>query len=528
MASFFQAFATGAATTLTENIKREEKNARELAAAQAEMLINNHNKVRDAREKQANKMIDDVDFLSGQFPAISNDDLVMAATNPSAVSALRARAAQPDWNPQTIKFSDFAQLTSTNTGYSVGKLVNDLFDKSVAEKTAEKTAVETKQGLSILQRITEGTQEQELRRIVSPLGYDVDKLKGDIGRKLTTPEGKVKFNLGVLATPSYDAEFKRAKLELVEAQKKNDPVALEKASAKVTAFVVAESLTNTEKLSNEQIQSNLVTQIQAEKDPAKKTVLETQLKDRQKLLASDKKVTEADIRTDIANRIIEAKKKKDTEQVSLLTNELKFREQLLDKQETNQEKISAANYMSAAKSGVDSAIKDAMPVGSFDTRINPDGSTTLIPKSLVEGPLYRKGVENGRKAIIASYTKPDGTPKSEIHRAALITIGVVFDQNDVARLPAVEGKPPVVTPAPAAPAPAKQPVPAPAPAKQPVPAPAPAKTAPAAASAPAFKPLPSGTKRATMEDVNIFAAKQKLTPAQVRADLEKNGYKIVD
>jgi len=31
-----------------------------------------------------------------------------------------------------------------------------------------------------------------------------------------------------------------------------------------------------------------------------------------------------------------------------------------------------------------------------------------------------------------------------------------------------------------------------------------------------------------MEDVNIFAAKEKLTPAQVRANLEKNGYKIVD
>ena len=508
--NFFQAFATGAATTLTENIKREEKNARELAAAQAEMLINNHNKVRDAREKQANKMIDDVDFLSSQFPAISNDDLVMAATNPSAVAALRARAAQPDWNPQTIKFSDFAQLTSTNTGYSVGKLVNDLFDKSVAEKTAEKTAVETKQGLSILQRITAGTQEQELKRIVSPLGYDVDKLKADIGRQLPTPEGKVKFNLGVLATPSYDAELKKAKLDVVKAQEANDPVAFEKASAKVTAFVVAESLTKTETLTNEQIQSNLVTQIQAEKDPAKRTVLEKQLNDRQKLLAADKKVTEADIRTDIANRIIEAKKTNNTEQVTLLTNELKFREKLLDKQETNQEKISAANYMSAAKSGVDSAIRDAMPPGSFVTTINPDGSTSLIPKSLTEGPLYRKGVENGRKAIIAQYTDENGKPKSILHEAALISIGVVFDQNGVARLPSVEGTPPPAKPAPAAPAPA----------------PAPAKTAPAAAPAP--KQLPSGTKTATMADVNIFARQQNLTPAQIITELKNKGYRIVD
>jgi hypothetical protein len=31
-----------------------------------------------------------------------------------------------------------------------------------------------------------------------------------------------------------------------------------------------------------------------------------------------------------------------------------------------------------------------------------------------------------------------------------------------------------------------------------------------------------------MADVNAFAAQKKLSPAQVKADLEKNGYKIVD
>ena len=430
--NFFQAFATGAATTITENIKREEKNARELAAAQAEMLINNHNKVRDAREKQANKMIDDVQFLSTQFPAVSNDDLVMAATNPSAVAALKARAAQPDWNPQTIKFSDFAQLTSTNTGASVDKLVNDLFDKSVAEKTAEKVTVEAKKGLSLIQKITEGTQEQELKRIVSPLGYDVDKLKADIGRKLPTPEGKVKYNLGVLATPSYDAELKRAKLDVVEAQKNNDPVALAKASARVSAFVVAEALTRTESLSNEQIQSNLVTKIQAEKDPKVKAELELELKNRQKLLATDRKVTEADIRTDLVNKIIEAKKTGDTKQVTLLTGELKQREQLLDKQETNVEKISAANYISAATKGVASAVQDSMPPGSFITIANPDGSTSVQPKDLASEKLYRQGINNGRTAVIAQMTGQDGRPKSELHKTALIAIGVVFDQNGVA------------------------------------------------------------------------------------------------
>jgi hypothetical protein len=452
---FFQAFAIGAATTITENIKREEKNARELAAAQAEMLISNHNKVRDAREKQANKMIDDVDFLSSQFPTISKDDLVLASTNPSAVAALRARAAQPDWNPQSIKFSDFAELTSANTGDSVSTLVNNLFDKSVAKKTA----IEKDLNMSLLQRITAAAQEQELKRIVAPLGYDVDKLRADVGRRPEIPEGKVKFNLGVLATPSYDAEFKKAKLDVVKAQEANDPVALAKASVRVSAFVVAESLTRTESLSNEQIQSNLVTKIQSEKDPKVRAKLELELKERQKLLTilpppPDRKITESDIRTDLADRIIAADQMGDKRTANLLRGELKQRQALIDKQENNSEKISAANYISASTKGVASAVQDVMPPGSFVVVTGADGTTTIQPKDLAAAGLYKQGVKNGRTAVISQMTGPDGKPKSELHKTALIAVGVVFDKNNVARLPAEEGAPPapVVTPAPPAPA----------------------------------------------------------------------------
>lgn len=449
--NFFQAFATGAATTITENIKKEEKNARELAASQASVLLDNYTKVKDAREKQSSKMKDDALFLKSQFPTVSNDDLVLAATNPSAIAALRARAGQADWDPSVIKFTDFAQLTSSSTGKDVDTLVNNMYEMSAAKAAP----AQANKSMSLIQKITAGTQDQELNRIVSPLGLSADQLRGAMDFKPKIPEGKVEYKLGVLATPSYDAQYKQAKLAVVKAQEANDPDALAKASAKVSAFVVAESLTRSESLSNEQIQSNLVTQIQAEKDPDKKATLEAQLKSRQKLLASDKKVTEADIRTDIANRIIEANKAGDTKQVTLLTGELRQREKLLDKQETNVEKISAANYISAATKGVASAIQDVMTPGSFVTITNVDGSTTIQPKDLASEKLYRKGVENGRKAVIAQMTNQDGKPKSDLDKMALISIGVVFDQNGVARLPATGGAPPAETPAaPAAPAPA--------------------------------------------------------------------------
>jgi len=464
MAGFFQAFATGAATTITENIKKEEKNARELAASQASVLLDNYTKVKDAREKQSSKMKDDALFLKSQFPTVSNDDLVLAATNPSAIAALRARAGQADWDPSVIKFTDFAQLTSSSTGKDVDTLVNNMYEMSAAKAAP----AQANKSMSLIQKITAGTQDQELNRIVSPLGLSADQLRGAMDFKPKIPEGKVEYKLGVLSTPSYDAQLKQAKLKVVKAQKDNDPVALAAASAEVSAFVVAETLTRTESLSNEQIQSNLVTQIQAEKDPDKKAVLEAQLKSRQKLLATDKKVVEADIRTDLANKIIEANKAGDTKQAALLTGELRQREKLLDKQETNVEKISAANYISAATKGVASAIQDVMTPGSFVTITNVDGSTTIQPKDLASEKLYRKGVENGRKAVIAQMTNQDGKPKSDLDKMALISIGVVFDQNGVARLPATGGAPPAETPAvtPAAPAAAPTPAPAKSPAQR--------------------------------------------------------------
>ena len=451
---FVQAFLGGAATTLTENIKRdekiareEEKNARELAASQAAFLIENHNKVKEAREKQSSKMKEDALFLKAQFPTVPNDDLVLAATNPSAVAALRARAGQPDWDPSVVKFSDFAKLTSTNTGADVDTLVNNMYDMSVAT-AAPKGA----------NKALENATDKQLKLILSPLGLDVNELKASMNFKPKLPEGKVDFNLGVLSIPSYDVQLKQAKLAVVQAQEAKDPVALEKASTRLSAFVIAETLNRTEPLSNEQIQSSLVTKIQQEKDPQVKAKLLQELKERQKLLAPPevaKKITEADIRTDLANKIIDAVQMGDKRTANLLKGELRQRTLLLDKQETNSEKISAANLISASTKGVASAIQDAMPPGSFTTITNPDGSTSVTIKDLASEKLYRQGVKNGRTAVISQYTGPDGKPKSELHKAALISVGVVFDKNGVARLPNEDAAPPapVVTPAkPAAPA----------------------------------------------------------------------------
>jgi hypothetical protein len=174
----------------------------------------------------------------------------------------------------------------------------------------------------------------------------------------------------------------------------------------------------------------------------------------------------------------------------------------LDKAETDPNKISAASYQTAANRAIASAIATYVPAGDFNIVTDPNGNQTVTLKNLTKTADYDKGLNAGRLAVLKEYTNENGVPKSEEHKLALIAIGIVFDNRGVASVPTARTGGGV--PAPAAPAPAP------------------------AAAAPAPKPLPSKTKTATMADVNAFAAQKKLSPAQVKADLEKNGYKIVD
>lgn len=517
MPSALTAFLGGAAEQATKMIETEKKNAREIAAAQASSMLKNYMEVDKQAKDLSSKMTSDVEFLKGYYPDISDDDLVEAAKNPEAMAVFKKKASEPDFDSRIIKFNDFVTVASKTSGKDFKTQINELYDIRKLE-AAPAQAVDN---LSFFQRIAAGEGEAELKRLVAPFGVTPEQLRGAMSYKPSVTSA-AKFNLNALSTKTFAQEEDKAKLDVVAAQAlpKDDPnrdAALVAATTKLSQFTVVKSLISTEGLTNEKILSNLVTQIQElPKDSPKRKELESQVEERKKLMSSkETKVTENDIRTDLATRIIEAKKNGKTQEATALTAELNQREALLDKAETDPNKISAASYQTAANRAIVSAITTYVPAGDFNVVTDPNGNQTVTLKTLTKTADYDKGLNAGRLAVLKEYTNENGVPKSEAHKLALISIGIVFDSRGVASVPAARtgGAPP--------------PAPAPAPAA-PAPAPAPASAAPKPAAAPAPKPLPSRTKTATMADVNAFAAKQKLTPAQVKADLEKNGYKIVD
>ena len=230
-----------------------------------------------------------------------------------------------------------------------------------------------------------------------------------------------------------------------------------------------------------------------------------------------------------------------------------MRQELMKRPGDEKEKVTQANYIVIATRAMTSAIENVLPPGSFVTTQSADGTTSLQPKDLASEKLFRQGQTAGRAAVVAEFTDPKtGLPKSDMHKNAMISIVIQFDQG---------GKPIVGATTPS-PAPAAAPAasgstaapragsasPAAAPAAAPAPTGARAVTgkvgepaapalAPAPAAAPAAaRPPVAATKKVTMADVNNFveAKNKKLPPdkqvtaAQVIVDLKKNNYTIVD
>jgi hypothetical protein len=331
--------------------------------------------------------------------------------------------------------------------------------------------------MNLIQRITAGTQDQELKRIVAPLGLDPEQLRGAMTFKPKMPEGEVKFNLGALTQKTFDAEYDKVKLGVVKAQQlpagAEKDAALKASTEKLAQFTLVKSLGNTEALTNEKILSNMVTEIQElSPDSPERKVLEKKLTERKALMKTGtNEISENDIRTDLTTRIIAAKKANNMPEAKVLTAELEQRKKLLDKEETNVEKITTTNLQVAASRAIVSAITTYVPAGDINIITNADGSQTTSIKSISLTADYDKGVIAGRQAVFDKYTE-NGVPRSEAHALALLSIGFVIDKKSgIARLPA---NPRAGTPPPASPA-----------APAPTPAPAPAALAPAPAKPPA-------------------------------------------
>jgi hypothetical protein len=73
-------------------------------------------------------------------------------------------------------------------------------------------------------------------------------------------------------------------------------------------------------------------------------------------------------------------------------------------------------------------LSNYLPPGSFITTSNQDGTTNIEVKDLASSDKAAKGYAAGREVLIKEMTT-NGKPRSEMHKNALMTAGVQFDQD---------------------------------------------------------------------------------------------------
>lgn len=146
-----------------------------------------------------------------------------------------------------------------------------------------------------------------------------------------------------------------------------------------------------------------------------------------------KNMTQQQIETDYARDVITLKKEGKPQDAAAKERELRQFQLLvanpnLKPAKTDADKISQANLIVAASRTMESTLKNYLPPGSFITTNNPDGTTNIEVKDLASSDKAAKGYAAGREVLIKEMTT-NGKPRSEMHKNALLSAGVQFDQD---------------------------------------------------------------------------------------------------
>lgn len=394
-----KAFVTGAAGALSEKLDQDEKTAQESAKIVTTRLTNRmieRNKEIEEKVNGQSKTIDALKayapFTEAQLYAIARNPLVAEET----LSAFKEGRVDPTrFNPET-----FVKLADTTPDKRTAKeRIRDEYSK---QELGAVPAIPEEAGF--LQARAARIQQQQVAKIAAAYGTTPEQLYG-AAKPLRAPEATdgATFDMAQVAK-ARTLEQQRAQVlsDLMKAKESGDEAQIAKATENASRLRIAEDMVGISNKSENQVQSELITKIQNTKDPKEKTILTAELRQRQVL--------------------------------SKLPGE-------------GQEKVSQSNLITVASKAITSAVSDRLPPGSFVINTDAQGNQTLAPKDIVSAKTFNEAVTAGRTAVIKEMTGPDGKPKDQLHRNALISIGVGFDDNGKAVVPSSAPPAPPAKPA---------------------------------------------------------------------------------
>ncbi len=442
MAAFLIPLLTGALEGFTEKTKQEDlANAADIQEKLKSAYTSRQEKKKelDAQRTEATKVVNSLRGIEFADGPLDNSQLINIASKPKlAESILKKLDDDPEWFKKTNR-GFIKQVEGVDPTIDINKHFDNVYrlQKEVGDNAEKFFAAP--EDASFLDKRTARRNLMVAKQTAAKLGVSLEDLMATYKPSSSFVTNMGRVDPSALSKPEdFDKLQSRLKTEFVKAQQSGDPQEIAKADANIGKLVILNEKMRLEKKSEDEIRSDMVTDIQkarAEGTPAglaRAKNLEALLQQRKILLQALPTVTA--------------------------------------------EKTTQSNWITIANRAVASRMEELIP-GKFISTVALDGTITMTPKAIGDTE-FKAAMTKAKQEIVNDFTT-NGAPKSDFHKNALISIGVNFRDGK----PVVGGN--VLTSADVEAARATSPTPAPA-----TPAAAPTSTSSGRATPTPALPLP--------------------------------------
>ena len=400
-------FAGGFAEAAVEDIQRERKLAELRGAEAVKNLYTNYKTVTEDNKKKEKELVDNLNLLKTYDPNATEDQLYAVANNAPVMNSITDYIKKDGFDAASFKLSNFAKVTKENVTSTALERVKMLSTLPIAARATINSQLEQQASSGNILRDLVGkssstAKEKAMLETAQALGVPLERLQAAQGFVRPAADDTATFDMAkirpakVKTFPDLEEEAKR---ELLLASQANDPVAGATAAKKLAAVVAVNTEASLAGKSESQIQSQMITNIQRlvkEGKPQEAAAEQALLVQRQTLASKPEKAGKTDA-----------------------------------------DKITQANKIQIASRAVLAAVQDSLPPGSFITVTDREGNVSTELKDLTQSSRYDAGIAAGRAEMIKRFTI-NGKPKGEMEQNALASIGVRFDENNIAYVPKVE------------------------------------------------------------------------------------------
>lgn len=418
-------FIGGMAKGFNEQIeKQEEVDTKQIQDNIKSMYLGYAEQKKDVA-KRKDELRGVYDFFKGvKFSdgSLDNDQMIGLLSNPSLAKTVQKKIEEnPDYVNRVSK--NFVKATA-NAPKDVdpAEWIDTVFGTAKATSEQVESAFANTSKGNLIQRLTSTDKMSEAKKAAASLGVSLEDLLGSRTPASKTIESMAEVDIGAFRKKQEFKDVKdQAQMDMMEAKKSGNPEQIAAATENLGRITAIEEISKTSNKTEAQIQSDLITEIQE-------------------------------------------KQAKGDKQGAALSQALLRQRQVLAKApggdgKTDADKISQSNLIQVATRTRATTIEQQLPPGTFITSTDAQGNVTMTLRDLSQGDLFRRGDAIAANAIIKEMTKPDGSPRSEMHKNAMMSAGIRFDEAGkaikpvVPELPVKGGTPkPVVPPPPAPPA----------------------------------------------------------------------------